>query len=104
LHHRIQPSFTFLAGVSLPFSVASRSAKGQSFRVMLGHALVRSLILIFLGIFLRSVGAKQTNFTFEDTLTQIGLGYTFCFLFAFASPRMQWITLGAILVGYWAAF
>jgi len=104
LHDMIQPSFTFLAGVSLPFSIASRSAKGQPFGTMLRHAIVRSLILIFLGIFLRSVGAKQTNFTFEDTLTQIGLGYTFCFLLAFASPRVQWISLGAILVSYWAAF
>ena len=37
-------------------------------------------VLIFLGIFLRSVGEPQTNFTFEDTLTQIGLGYVFLFL------------------------
>ncbi len=32
-------------------------------------------ILVFLGIFLRSIGHHQTNFTFEDTLSQIGLGY-----------------------------
>src|SRR4026209_170565 len=46
LHDLIQPSFTFLAGVSLPFSIASRQGKGQTFRAMLRHALVRSLILI----------------------------------------------------------
>src|SRR5207302_11274635 len=77
LHDLIQPSFSFLVGVALPFSIASRVARGQGFGRMLGHALWRSLLLVFLGIFLRSVGRPQTNFTFEDTLTQIGLGYTF---------------------------
>src|SRR5688572_16710600 len=93
LHDLIQPSFTFMVGVALPFSIASRVAKGQAFGVMLTHAIWRSLLLIFLGIFLRSVGAPMTNFTFEDTLTQIGLGYTFAFLLAFARGRTQWIAL-----------
>ncbi len=104
LHDLIQPSFTFLVGVALPFSIASRVARGQSFGLMVGHAVWRSFLLIALGIFLRSVNARQTNFTFEDTLTQIGLGYTFAFLLAFARPRGQWIALGIILVGYWAAW
>lgn len=104
LHDLIQPSFTFMVGVALPFSIASRRARGHAFPFMLGHAMLRSLILIFLGIFLRSVGAKQTNYTFEDTLTQIGLGYTFCFLLAFASPRAQWASLGLVLLGYWLVF
>ena len=104
LHDLIQPSFTFLVGVALPFSIASRIAKGQSFGKMLGHAIWRSILLVALGVFLRSTGSSQTNFTFEDTLSQIGLGYTFAFLIAFARPRAQWIALGAILVGYWAAW
>lgn len=104
LHDLIQPSFTFLAGASLPFSIASRLAKGQGFATMIGHALWRSMLLIWLGIFLRSVGASQTNFTFEDTLTQIGLGYTFAFLLAFLRERAVWIGIGVVLVGYWAAF
>jgi len=104
LHDLIQPAFSFLAGASLPFSIASRRNKGQSFGQMLGHAVWRSLALIFLGIFLRSLERPQTYWTFEDTLTQIGLGYTFLFLIAFASLRVQIITFAAILVGFWAAF
>jgi len=104
LHDLIQPSFTFLVGVALPFSIASRVAKGQAFGTMLGHAIWRSLLLIGLGIFLRSVGAPRTNFTFEDTLTQIGLGYSFAFLIAFSQRRMQWTALGLILAGSWAAW
>src|SRR5438876_3377930 len=65
LHDLIQPSFSFLVGVALPFSIAGRRARGQSPGRMLLHAAWRSLILIFLGIFLRSVGRAQTNFTFE---------------------------------------
>jgi len=104
LHDLIQPSFTFLVGVALPFSIASRQAKGQGFPKMLGHAIWRSFLLIALGIFLRSTGSSQTNFTFEDTLTQIGLGYTFAFLVAFARPKAHWIALSVILIGYWAAW
>ncbi len=104
LHDLIQPSFTFLVGVSLPYSLASRQRKGESFGRMLGHTIWRSFLLIALGIFLRSMFSPMTNYTFEDTLTQIGMGYTFLFLLAFLSPRKQWIALGAILVGYWLAW
>src|SRR6266542_1555686 len=75
LHDLIQPSFSFLVGVALPYSIASRLARGQSRLTMAGHALWRALLLILLGVFLRSVGRAHTNWTFEDTLTQIGLGY-----------------------------
>ena len=47
---------------------------------MFRHALVRSFVLVALGVFLRSDGRDQTYFTFEDVLSQIGLGYTFLFL------------------------
>jgi predicted acyltransferase len=104
LHDTIQPGFTFLVGVALPYSIASRTSKGRSFRQQLAHTLWRSLVLIFLGIFLRSTGSGQTNYTFEDTLTQIGLGYTFAFLLAHCRPRWQWTALGAILFGYWLAW
>ena len=50
LHDMIQPSFSFLVGVALPFSLASRLGRGQSPLVMFGHALWRSVVLIGLGI------------------------------------------------------
>ena len=90
LHDTIQPGFTFLAGVSLTYSLASRKRKGESFRHMLFHVAWRSLLLIAMGIFLRSIYKPTTYFTFEDTLTHIGLGYTFAFLIAFLKPRWQW--------------
>src|ERR1700756_671529 len=82
LHDMIQPSFTFLVGVALPYSVHSRMRKGQSFGHLLLHTIWRSLLLIALGIFLRSTHSTQTYFTFEDTRTQMCLGSPLAFLLA----------------------
>jgi heparan-alpha-glucosaminide N-acetyltransferase len=104
LHDLIQPSFSFIVGVALPFSIAARLARGQTRGWMTLHAFSRALILILLGIFLRSVGKPQTYFTFEDTLSQIGLGYGFLFMLGFRSVRDQWIAFALLLAGYWLAF
>lgn len=104
LHDMIQPSFSFLVGVAMPFSLASRRNKGASEGELLRHAFLRGLVLAAMGIFLRSTHATQTNFTFEDTLTQIGLGYPLLHLLSFLSERKQWIALGVILFGYWLAW
>jgi predicted acyltransferase len=100
----IQPAFTFMVGVSLPYSLASRRARGQSFGRLLGHAVFRALLLNALGIFLRSQARPQTYFTFEDVLNQIGLGYVFLFLLAWTRPAVQWAWAAIILVGYWGVF
>ncbi len=104
LHDLIQPSFSFLVGVALPFSLASRRARGQSGVRMTWHAAWRAVALILLGVFLRSIGRPQVYWTFEDTLSQIGLGYLFLFLLGFRPLRDQWIALALLLVGYWSAF
>jgi heparan-alpha-glucosaminide N-acetyltransferase len=104
LHDMIQPSFTFLVGVALPFSLASRIGRGQHKGWMIAHAAWRALVLTALGVFLRSIHKSQTYFTFEDTLSQIGLGYVPLFLLGFAKPKWQWLALGVLLLGYWAAF
>jgi predicted acyltransferase len=104
LHDLIQPAFSFLVGIALPFSIASRKMKGRTFQQMLGHAAWRALLLILLGIFLRSQWSGQTYFTFEDTLTQIGLGYVFLFLLGFTRVRTQVVVLVLILICFWAVF
>jgi predicted acyltransferase len=104
LHDLIQPGFSFLVGVALPFSLAARRGRGQTTGQMIGHAFRRALILVVLGIFLRSLTHPQTYFTFEDTLTQIGLGYGFLFLLGLRPRRDQWVAAAIILVLFWAAF
>ncbi len=100
----IQPAFMFMVGVALPFSIASRRGRGQTFGSMLAHSVLRALVLIALGIFLRSQHRSQTYFTFEDVLTQIGLGYVALFLLGWARPRTQWLAAALILGAYWLLF
>ncbi len=104
LHDMIQPGFTFLVGVAMPFSIASRIKQGGSTASMLAHAAWRSVVLIFLGIVLRSLAYDRTNFTFDDTLTQIGMGYFFVFLIALSPRWVHYASAAAILVLFWAAF
>lgn len=104
LHDLIQPSFSFLVGVALPYSLAGQVAKGTAGGKLWLRTFRRALVLIFLGILLRSIGEPMLNFTFEDTLTQIGLGYPLLVAFGLRSERAAWIGFGAIVVGYWLAF
>ena len=106
LHDTIQPGFSFLVGVALPYSIASRIAKGSSFLELFAHTLWRSVALAALGVFLRSMDRSMTYFTFEDTLSQIGFGYPFLFLLGYKNTKAGWmkwvwVSLGLILVGYW---
>ena len=100
----IQPSFMFMVGVAMPFSYASRRARGDSWAAMFGHAVARSLILIALAVFLASNGSRHTNFSFVNVLGQIGLGYTFVFLLLGRRPAVQLAAAVAILVAYWLLF
>src|SRR5206468_900339 len=83
---------------ALPFSLAARLAAGQPRGRMIAHAFWRAAILAALGIWLRSISHPQTYFTFEDTLTQIGLGYGFLFLLGLRPVRDQWIALALSLI------
>lgn len=100
----IQPSFMFLAGASIPFAYASRRARGQSTARIAAHVCFRCLVLIWLGVFLRSNGWPRTNFTFIDVVSQIGLGYWAVYLLVNRGWRVQLATASAILVGYWYLF
>lgn len=104
LHDMIQPGFTFLVGVSLPFSLQSRIQRGCSKWSMAWHALARSILLVALGIALRSLGRESTFYTFTDTLSQIGLGYSFVYLLAWTNWSKQLLAGITVLVGYWAWF
>jgi len=109
LHDTIQPGFSFLVGVALPYSIASRMAKGARFADLFWHALWRSFVLVALGVFLRSMDHSITYFTFEDTLSQIGFGYPFLFVLGYCSSKARslkwvWTSLGCLLFAYWLAW
>jgi len=106
----IQPAFMFMVGVALPYSYARRVAAGESYGRRLLHTLFRSLVLIALGVFLNnptgdaSRGAIMTSYAFANVLAQIGLGYTFVFLFVNRGIIVQSLAIAAICGGTWYAF
>ncbi len=100
----IQPAFMFMVGVAIPFSYASRKARGDSDRTIVRHTLWRSLVLIALGVFLASQATTQTNWRFTNVLPQIGLGYFAVTLLRGRGARVQGLTFAAILIGYWLLF
>jgi predicted acyltransferase len=100
----IQPAFMFMVGVALPYSYASRKARGDSTFKLWAHALWRSLLLVALGVFLSSNWSHQTNWTFINVLSQIGLAYPFLFLLAGRGMITQFVALALILGGYWTLF
>jgi predicted acyltransferase len=103
LHDTIQRLLVSSGGGAATFRRGAHR-QGGTFGSMFLHALWRSLLLIALGVFLRSTHAPQTYYTFEDTLSQIGLGYPLLFLLAYRPPRWQWAALGVLLFGYWLAW
>ncbi len=100
----IQPSFMFMVGVAVPFSMAKRTGDDAPTTGFWLHVWLRALILVLLGIFLSSNGSPQTNFTFVNVLTQIGLGYGFLVLLARTPWWSQLLAACGILIAYWAWF
>jgi heparan-alpha-glucosaminide N-acetyltransferase len=99
-----QPTFTFLVGLSMMLSIPRRRARGDSNRALMVHAVSRAAIFIVLGVIVLSVHPRTILWKFEDTLTQIGLGYAFVFALALAGPRWWRSALVVILLGVWLAF
>jgi predicted acyltransferase len=100
----IQPSFMFMVGVAMPYSIASRRARGDSEPKIIAHVLYRALILVFLAVFLYSQSHQRTNFVFTNVLGQIGLGYALLYPLLGRSLRVQLGVLAFILAGYWLLF
>jgi predicted acyltransferase len=101
----IQPAFMFMVGVSMPFSYLKRHRAGHSGFQRFMHALVRSFVLVFLGVMLSTVGDPMVDFTFVNVLTQIGLGYMVLYLLMLRGPVFNLVVIAAILggYGYWFA-
>jgi predicted acyltransferase len=57
------PAFLFLMGMSLPLSVGSRIAKGQSRSQIWIHVIVRSLSLVVLGLFVANAPQVDAHAT-----------------------------------------
>jgi predicted acyltransferase len=85
----IQPFFMTIVGVAIPFAVMARKKKGHSDRLILHHALKRSLILLLLGWGVYCIGPGKIVWRFQDVLAQLSVTYLVAFLIMNKSVRFQ---------------
>jgi predicted acyltransferase len=101
----IFPLFLFIIGVVLPYSISRRLERGDSRARVFAHIVVRSAMLIFLGILYN--GLLDLNFEkmrWVGVLQRMGLCYFFAAVIVMCTRwRAQAIICGGILVLYWAA-
>jgi predicted acyltransferase len=101
----IFPLFIFMAGVSTPFSFDALLAKGTSRKTLLVKAVRRGLILVLLGILYNNGFFHQQweQMRYPSVLGRIGLAGMFAqIIYLYSSRRGVYITIPAILLGYWA--
>lgn len=100
----IFPLFIFMAGVSTPYSIGGRLAKGDSKSELAMKAMKRAAILILLGIIVNN-GIFRTpidDWRIASVLGRIGLAGMFAqLIYIYFQPKAQWMWCGGILVGYW---
>ncbi len=95
----VQPFFMFIVGVALAFSVAKREERGENRSLITRHAVVRALVLLFLGWALYCIGPGRITFRFQNVLAQLGVTYPIAYFLMRRRPRTQiaW-SLGLILL------
>jgi predicted acyltransferase len=100
----IQPFFMFIVGVAMPFSLAKRLARGDSWKKSFLHALTRSFWLLVLGFML---GSEKNYIGFQNVLAQ--LSFTYIIAFLLMQKEIKWqlavsfgmILLSDLLYRYW---
>jgi len=92
----IQPFFMFIVGVAMPFSLAKRLARGDSWKKSFLHALTRSFWLLVLGFML---GSEKDHIGFQNVLAQ--LSFTYIIAFLLMQKEIKWqlaVSFGMILL------
>jgi predicted acyltransferase len=102
----IFPSFLFLVGISVVFSLSSRQQRGQSRSQIMVHALWRTVILIAVGFLVNAsplVGFDIHTFRFEGVTQRIALCYLAAVVLELWSGRREQVIAFAVcVIGYWA--
>jgi heparan-alpha-glucosaminide N-acetyltransferase len=104
----IQPAFTFMVGVAMPFSLARRMEKGDNTWGLFRHVLVRAFLLILLSNIYSNWGSSRPRahlvFQLINVLSQMAIGYVLCFLITRLGFWRQVAVAAAMLAGQWALF
>ena len=100
----IQPAFTFMVGVAMPFAFARRIAQGATTMGIFKHVAWRAFLLVVLSNIFSNWGSQHLHFQLINVLSQIAFGYLICFLITRLEFRWQVAAGAAMLLGYWALF
>ncbi len=94
----VQPSFMFMAGVAMAFSLTKQSAQGMTWQQSFKKILKRSFWLFFWGVLDYAVRPKGLSFELWDVLTQLSFTTLVAFLIFRWSASAQIITCVALLL------
>ncbi len=101
----IQPAFTFMVGMAMPFALARRMSQGATNWDLFRHVAWRSLVLIVLSnIYSNFNSGRRPVLQLINVLCQIAFGYLICFLITRLRFPYQIAAAVAMLAGYWALF
>ena len=105
-YDNIFPLFLFLAGVSTPYSIGSRLAKGDSQGKLARKIIWRGFVLVLLGIIYNNGLFEKplADMRFPSVLGRIGLAGMFAQLIYLyvRNERARYGIFAGILLGYWA--
>lgn len=88
----IQPAFTFMVGMAMPFSFAKRKKLGVSESKNFLLVLKRCFMLWFVAVIFTSIGNGEITNTLINVLPQIAM----CYIFASLMVGMSYTAMGAI--------
>jgi predicted acyltransferase len=101
----IQPAFTFMVGVAMPFAFARRIAEGADSWKVFRHVAWRAFMLIVLSNLYSNWGTTRgLRLQFINVLCQIAFGYVLCFLIMRLKFSWQIAAGATMVIGYWVLF
>ena len=102
-HDTIFPIFLFIAGMSFPFSLASKKERGLSKGRIWLQVIRRALVLVFLGVVYQGFfNFKFATLRIPSVLGRIGLAWMIAAMLHMTLKKSwQAVVAVAILVGYW---
>jgi len=99
------PFFLFVVGVSIALAVGPRVEQGGDKGLLMRAALMRGLRILLLGVAINLLAwwiMPQAHLRFPGVLQRIGVCFAGAAAFAiYTRPRLQWITIAVLLLGYW---
>ncbi len=101
-HDTIFALFLFISGMTFPFSLAKKQARGLSKGSIALDILRRGLTLFFLGLVYQGFFNFQfSTLRIPSVLGRIGIAWALAaFLYTFTGKKTQWTAAAGILVGY----